>query len=372
MPEASETALPGGLPKALTAIQGSDGIGSDGLHHSLPFRALVERVQQGAAILDGHGDITYCNRALADLVESTQENLAGAPLRRFIEPEDEARFQALLRKAQSGPCESELRLRRAGCTLVPAHFALWTLPAEKPAIGILITDLTVQRQQGELALRLQLLQDAERRRLARELHDSVGQLLVAIAMNIAKVQREAHKLHPETGKLVHENAALLEQINTEVRTISHLLHPPLLDEVGLSSALRWYVDGFAERSKIDARLEIPQDFDRLPQAVELTIFRAVQEALTNVHRHSGSPSCVVKLSREAECVYVEIRDAGRGIPVGKLETLRSSAGVGLRGLQERFRQLGGTLEIASNANGTTVTAALPLSQARGGDAEAVA
>jgi len=144
--------------------------------------------------------------------------------------------------------------------------------------------------------------------------------------------------------------------------MSHLLHPPLLDEVGLASALRWYIDGFSKRSKISVRLEIAGDFGRLSNDMEIAIFRMVQECLTNVHRHSNSNTGEVRLERAAERVSVEVRDAGKGIPLEKQKTLRSSqqGGVGFRGMRERIQQLGGRLEIYSDERGTIVKAAMPV------------
>jgi signal transduction histidine kinase len=220
------------------------------------------------------------------------------------------------------------------------------------------------RQLRELSSRLQQIQDQERRRLARELHDSAGQLLTALSLNIASVKAEAPKLSSEAAKRIDENSAIIEQLSKEIRTISHLLHPPLLDEVGLSSALRWYVDGFAERSRITATLDIPEDLGRFPADVEIAIFRAVQESLTNVHRHSGSPSCCVEVVQGKNHLAVEIRDEGKGIPKEKQLNLTSlGSGVGLRGMAERLRHLGGTLEVKSSENGTRVLVSLPISPA---------
>ncbi len=221
---------------------------------------------------------------------------------------------------------------------------------------------TANEELRELSFRLQQMRDEERRRLARELHDSAGQLLAAMSMNIAVVKGEAAKLSPEVAKRVDDNEAILAQLITEIRTMSHLLHPPLLDEVGLSSALRWYVEGFAQRSGIEATIELPKSLDRFPPDVEIAVFRAVQECLTNVHRHSGSRCCSVKLQRDEEQLHVEIKDEGKGIPKEKQRSLTSSrGGVGLRGMKERLRQLGGTLQISSSENGTTVAVKLPIS-----------
>jgi PAS domain S-box-containing protein len=214
----------------------------------------------------------------------------------------------------------------------------------------------------ELSARLLQIQDEERRRIARELHDSVGQMLAAVNMNIAQVNRELDALSPESAKAMTDNEGLLEEISREIRTISHLLHPPLLDEVGLQSALEWYIDGFSERSKINVNLELPTDFGRLPRNLEITLFRVVQECLTNIHRHSGSSTAAVRVARSENEVRLEVRDAGKGIPAETQTTLASGklSGVGLRGMSERLRQMGGQLEVHSNGTGTLVTATLPI------------
>ena len=214
----------------------------------------------------------------------------------------------------------------------------------------------------ELSARLLQIQDEERRRIARELHDSVGQMLAAVSMNLAQVDREAHALSPDARTALEDNAALLSQLSTEIRTISHLLHPPLLDEVGLQSALQWYIDGFSERSKINVDLQLPDDFGRLPRNLEITLFRVVQECLTNIHRHSGSSTAAIGVARSDDSVRLEIRDAGKGIPAETQANLSSGklSGVGLRGMHERLRQMGGRLEVHSNGDGTLIQATLPI------------
>ena len=215
------------------------------------------------------------------------------------------------------------------------------------------------RELSELSSRLQQMQDQERRRLARELHDSAGQLLTAISMNIALVKAEAPALSSHAAKRIDEINVLTDQLSAEIRTISHLLHPPLLDEVGLSSALRWYIEGFAERSKIKTTLDLPENLGRFPADIEIAIFRAVQESLTNIHRHSESPSCHVKVVQGENRLSVEISDEGKGIPKDMLSVKSSGSGVGLRGLRERMGQLAGTFEVQSSEKGTTVLASLP-------------
>jgi signal transduction histidine kinase len=157
---------------------------------------------------------------------------------------------------------------------------------------------------------------------------------------------------------------MVNEITNEIRTISHLLHPPLLDEMGLPLALRWYVDGFMERSKIRTTVEVPDNFDRLPPETEIAVFRVVQECLANVHRHSGSASCSVKLVRDEHELQLQVKDSGSGIPKDKLPNVMSCGGVGLRGMRERIRRLQGTLEINSSDQGTTVTIKLPIRPAK--------
>jgi signal transduction histidine kinase len=220
---------------------------------------------------------------------------------------------------------------------------------------------SANRNLRELSARLLQLQDEERRRIARELHDSVGQMLAALNMNLSAVRVDVERLAKTAGALA-DSENLVQQMSTEVRTISHLLHPPLLDEAGLSSALRWYVDGFAVRSKIKLDLDLPDDFRRLPGESETAIFRVVQECLTNIHRHSGSPIARIRLRQRDHQVIVEIEDKGQGIPPEKQQEMTSSGapGVGIRGMRERLRQLGGTLEIHSNLSGTVVVVKLPF------------
>jgi signal transduction histidine kinase len=212
----------------------------------------------------------------------------------------------------------------------------------------------------QLSARLLQMQDEERRRIARELHDSVGQLLAAISMNMSTMASTS--LTPVAAKAAEENATLIAQISSEIRTISHLLHPPLLDEMGLASALRWYVQGFSERSKIAVHLDVPSAIGRLDKDMEIALFRVIQECLTNVHRHSGSNSASVRISHEKGTVRVEVKDGGRGIPPEMREPMSSSGrlGVGFRGMRERIAQLGGVLEVQCNGTGTLVTATLPL------------
>jgi signal transduction histidine kinase len=221
------------------------------------------------------------------------------------------------------------------------------------------------REQAEaslraLSVRLLELQDQERRKFSRELHDSLGQYLVGVKMNLTML---ANSIPPNT--LVSESMKLLDEAMTETRTISHLLHPPLLDETGFASAARWYVEGFAKRSGIPTSLDLPEDLGRLPEPVELALFRVLQESLTNVHRHSKSPRADVSLRVFRNEVVLRIRDYGKGIPLDVLDRFRRNrahGGVGLAGMRERIHELGGRLEMDSDDHGTQVLVRMPGSE----------
>jgi len=208
----------------------------------------------------------------------------------------------------------------------------------------------------ELSVRLIAVQDFERRRIARELHDCTGQTVAVLKMNLDRLA-ELGQLSPEQTGLVSESIALVEAMSKQVRTISYLLHPPLLDEIGLVSALRGLVEGFSQRSGIEVSFRIDENFNQLTSEEEISIYRIVQECLTNIHRHSGSPTARMRVEKHAAEIQIEIQDDGRGMP----EKIANGSGVGLFGMRERARQLGGTLEIKSNGKGTTVFARLPFS-----------
>jgi signal transduction histidine kinase len=208
--------------------------------------------------------------------------------------------------------------------------------------------------------RITLMQEEERSRIARELHDSVGQLLAAIQMNHATLLSESQRLTPGAASSLAENVSLTEEVSKQIRTISYLLHPPLLDEAGLVSALVCYVDGFSKRSKIDVKLQIAPDLGRFPSDIEISIFRLIQECLTNVHRHSGSLTAEIRITRNETSVTVEVEDEGKGVSSQNLSAI--GAGVGLLGMRERLRRLGGNLLIDSSESGTKLKAVIPAPQ----------
>jgi len=208
----------------------------------------------------------------------------------------------------------------------------------------------------ELTGKLLRLQDDERRRIARELHDSTGQMLAAMKMNLDRLNAEAQG---QNASLIGETISISDELSRQMRTMSYLLHPPLLDEVGLPSALAWYSDGFAERSGIKVALQISPEFGRLPNDLEIAIFRVIQECLTNIHRHADSPTASIRLVRASEGIRVEISDSGTGIASHR--NGRIVEGIGMMGIKERMRQFGGSVTVTSSEKGTSIIATLPAS-----------
>ncbi len=211
----------------------------------------------------------------------------------------------------------------------------------------------------ELSLHLLRTQDEERRRIGREIHDSLGQYL-----SVLKMKLDSMASTPPTPEEINECGNLAEECVKEVRTLSYLLYPPMLEEMGLTSAIPWYLEGFSKRSGIKTTFQAQKDFGRLSRDAELVLFRVLQESLTNVQRHSGSPTADISISHTDNAVTMQVRDRGKGMPGQMLEhssqDWTGSLGVGLRGMSERLRQLGGALEIISNEGGTEVRATVPL------------
>lgn len=210
----------------------------------------------------------------------------------------------------------------------------------------------------QLSSRLLNLQDGERRRIARELHDSFGQYLTGLKLNVDLMQQS-----PGRTELLPEMELLVQQCISEVRTLSYLLHPPTIDAAGFASAASWFVEGFGQRSGIKVTLDVPSNVSRLPDAIEIALFRVLQEAFTNVHRHSGASEAQVSISAHAEEVVLEVRDNGRGIPEERLANFHATGagmGVGLAGIRERAWELGGKLRLVSDSNGTSLRVAIPV------------
>jgi signal transduction histidine kinase len=224
------------------------------------------------------------------------------------------------------------------------------------------------RKSAEAALRqlsthLLSAQDDERRRIARELHDTTAQSLAAVSMNLARIEHLAPDLAPKAADLLADSVALANQCQKEIRTLSYLLHPPMLEEAGLGAAVQWFANGVQQRASIQVAVDVPEKLERMPNDIETTLFRIVQESMNNITRHSGSPNASIRLVRNTGEVILQVKDEGKGIPPEKLERVNGNVaglGVGVAGIWERVRQFGGDLDITSNSRGTTVTVVLPL------------
>jgi PAS domain S-box-containing protein len=220
--------------------------------------------------------------------------------------------------------------------------------------------LDQSEQLRDLSNRLLRSQDDERRRIARELHDSAGQILTALGMSLGNIGK-CVKHDPQLAEGVEDSRELVQQLSKEIRTTSYLLHPPLLDENGLPEAIRWYVHGLKGRSDLKIELSVSEDFGRLPCEVEMALFRIVQECLTNIHRHSGSKKAKIRIARKAGTVFLEVQDEGKGIPADKLVSIQGqNAGVGIAGIRERAHHLRGTVNVQSSSAGTTISVTVPV------------
>ena len=234
--------------------------------------------------------------------------------------------------------------------------------AELQSKNILLLEEGRRREDAETSLRtltsqLMLIRDEERRRVAHELHESAAQVLATLAMNLSVLGEAGQTSDTRESRLIAESASLVDNLLGEVRQLSNLLHPPTLDEMGVPSAIRWYVEQLAKRSNISVTLEIPNDFGRLSREREIAVFRFVQEALANVEQHSGSATAAIRISKSWDHVCVQVSDLGKGM---SMESPNARSGVGINGMRERLRQLGGALSVHSTSRGTLVTADLPI------------
>ncbi|HET9401355.1 MAG TPA: PAS domain S-box protein [Candidatus Acidoferrales bacterium] len=345
------------------------------------FRLLVSSVRDYAIfILDPEGNVISWNAGAERIKGYTAAEILGRNFANFYPPEAQAAKKPageLKIAASEGRFEEEgWRVRKDGTQF----WANVVITALRDAKGQLIGFAKVTRdvtdramaakrlQESEKSLRrlsaqLLKIQDEERKRLGRELHDSVGQYLAALKMNLDAMRLTASQKELGRPQGINESVDLLDQCIREVRTISYLLYPPMLEELGLKSAVPWYLEGFSKRSGIETSFQIePPTMERFSRDVELAIFRVLQESLTNVHRHSGSTTASIRLETKNGDVILEVRDSGKGVPKAVLENATNAIGthgVGFRGMKERLIQLGGKLEIESGDEGTTVRATVP-------------
>jgi len=346
------------------------------------FRTLVESLHVGVALLGPKGEILFANPAALEIFGLSLEQVLGKTtddfgLMAFREDGTEIPFEMrpTPRALATGqPIRNEVMgWRRPG-----SEEMFWILGEVVPLsskdgkphkLVAAFSDITKRKEAEEalhqLSARLLRLQDEERRRLGRELHDSLAQSVMAVNLDLAQVARSSKPLGKQARHALSEARGVLREMSREIRTLSYLLHPPVLDELGLASAVKEYAHGFSERSGIALEIDIPRGFPRMPQEAEIAFFRIVQESLANIQRHSGSPTGGIRLWNGQGCIQLEISDRGRGIAARpQSESAEapkpSRLGVGILGMRERMTQLGGTLEVQSDLSGTTVLATIPL------------
>lgn len=375
------------------------------------YADLYDFAPIGYTTLDGKGHIREINLTGATILGRERSRLLGTLFSVSVDKGDLGAFHGHLRQCQqgSGPVTTELTLAVRDRNPVPVQLhsvPMLDLIGQTKMYRTAITDITERKQAEkilrlacdqledrvrertaelagavaklrkeisererteqtlrELSVRLLQTQDEERRRIARELHDSTGQQLAALAMNLSLIGKSAETLDARARKTLTESLELLDRSSRDIRTLSYLLHPPLLDERGLAAAVRWFADGFTQRSGVQVKLEVPPDLQRLPKEIEMALFRIVQEGLTNTHRHSGSSTATIRLMVDQNHVQLEMRDAGKGLPKPRSDGYVAPLGVGITGMRERVKQLGGQMKMESGSCGTTVSVTLPLTKA---------
>jgi PAS domain S-box-containing protein len=337
-----------------------------------PKTDLLDLSREAVLGLNKEGKIIYWSRGAEQLYGWSAQDAAGRSPVELLKtelPRPLGQIENILRSEPYWDCELKQTTQEGKRITVASRWALWEEKGEHRGMFQLNMDITRRKQiENELRIlsgRLLSLRDEERRRLARDLHDSVGQMLAGASMNLAMVQRRLPNAEPATLQLLQDLGLLIEQSVKEVRTLSYLLHPPLLDEVGLPSALEWYVSGFVSRSQINVELDIAPNLGRFRNELELALFRIVQETLTNVHRHSGSSTARITLNRLPSQVRLKVEDQGKGmsLPVpGEASEDRRLLGVGISGIRERVRNLGGQMQIRSGSSGTVVEVLFPIEE----------
>ena len=339
----------------------------------------AEKTRAQAEWLDGandaifvsscEGKITYWNNGAERLYGWTRAEATDKSPHELLQTEFPVPFAEIATEWQRGGWQGELVHTRRDESRVTVA-SRWTplKDLHNNLTGWLeinrdITDRKAAEAARELSGQLMKIQDEERRRIARELHDNTGQMVVALLLNLGRL-RASGNLSLEETRLLSESDALLQTVNTQLCAISHLLHPLLLDEVGLWTALEWYVEGFRRRSGIPVILERDSNVGRLNSSLEVALYRVVQECLSSMHHHSGSPGVTIRLLRSFGEVRLEIQDRRRTITTEQQLSvpLNDAMGVGLRGMRERILQLGGNLSVESNRNGTTIIVTFPISE----------
>jgi two-component system NarL family sensor kinase len=343
----------------------------------LPYRVLVESMNEGAATLDTSGVVLYANARFAEILELSVGKILGAPLVDNLPSRQRDNLLELIAQGHRRSVGIELILEPPTGSTKLVRFTLKPLKnSPRHRVCVVATELTElvgasealkssEQSLRQLSACLLQLQDEERRHIARDLHDITGQKLALQSMALSALQtKQSSNLDAEAQQALSEALVLNKEISAEIRTLSYLLHPPLLDELRLSSAARWYATGFTKRTGIPIDIDVPQETKRLSPDAEVAIFRVKQESLTNVHRYANTSKARLKICTAKHDIRLEIEDYGKGIQSAKSKSPEESVerlGVGIQGMTERIRQLGGRLEITScPKRGTLVTATIPL------------
>jgi two-component system NarL family sensor kinase len=340
-----------------------------------PYRLLVEKIEEGAATLSDDGTVLYSNKSFAAIFEVPLQKFIGAQLQKFVCGKEAEALQKLITGAKRAGTRGEIRLntpqgrrRTIRLTLSPNNeLGVETICAVATELTEMVeTNEALQVTESslrQLSARLLQLQDEERRRIARDLHDMTGQKIVVLAMGLDRLGHLAGMRSAEAREMLRDCRDTVDKIGEEIRTLSYVLHPPLLDECGLASAVRWYAEGFEKRSGIKVEVETDADVVRLSSEMETALFRIVQESLTNVHRYSGSSQARIRISAALGEVCLEIIDYGKGIKAAASHAAREGSarlGVGIPGMRERLHQLGGSLNVDFGTDGTRVLATVPI------------
>ena len=333
------------------------------------YRLLFSHSMDGILLTEPSGLVLDANPAACGMLGRSVAELRAGGRSLVADTSDPRLAAALAERARTGYFAGELRFKRADGTTFPAEVstAIYEEGTGLRRTSMVIRDLS-ERQASEAALaamsqRLQRAQDEERRRLARELHDSTAQRLAGLLMLIGRAQDARETAPAKCSALLQESVDLVQECTKEIRTMSHLLHPPLIDELGLEVALDTYLAGFSQRSGIAIQLDCPVTLPRQSAAIEIALFRVVQEALGNIHRHARCAEAVVRLWADATTWVLEVEDHGVGIPPDRLLQVQqqpTTVGVGVAGMKERLRQIGGTLDVVSGPGGTRVRATVPV------------
>lgn len=340
------------------------------------FRDLIEHLDVGVVLLGSRAEVQYANQAASDLCGLTLEDALGKTtdeLNLFIVREDGSEYPFHMRPGpRSVASRLPVRGEVMGCRRPDTGEMFWVYSSSVPQFGadgsfrqliVTLTDITerkrIEEELHQLSGRLLGLQEEERRRIARDLHDSFAQRLLGISLNLAQLSKTAKKWGPSERRVLAEARKMAKILARETRSLSYLLHPPLLDDLGLASAIKEYAAGYSSRSGIELELDLPSDLNFLPKSFATAIFRVIQEALGNIQKHSGSATGVIRIRKEAEQITMEVSDRGRGISDQDANG-GGALGIGILGMRERIRQLGGRLDVMPARPGTAVRAVLPL------------